>query len=114
MIDNDFEVQNYSAMDEQEVKDVLASDDRLASAVVLFFEEELIVGVRAKTFSRFHKTKIEKDIKKQLKEKYPDLTITVSADSKIKMETKKLIVKEDQEKLDIGIKKIKSLLKEET
>ncbi len=45
---------------------------------------------------------------------YPEKDITVSADSKIWMETNKLIDSDDKKEIGKKIEKLKSLLKEET
>ena len=95
-------------------EEVFLNDDRLVSAVAVFNEKNIVSGVTVKTFSRFNKKKIEKDIKKSLEEDYPEFDVTVSADGKIIQETKKLLKQEDKEKLAKKIKKVKSLLEEET
>ena len=112
--ENVVQIQNETHADDKKVEDIILNDERLVSAVAVFHDDELISGVTVKTFSRFHKEKIEKEIKKDLEKVYPELEITVSADNKIIKETTKLLDEEDQEKLDKKLKKIKSLLEEET
>ena len=112
--ENGFRMDNHSDEDAAKVEKVLKGDDRLASAVTVFHEDDVIAGVTLKTFSRFKKEKIEKELKGKLEKLYPDLDVTVSADAKIWMETKKLIDLESEKKKGGKIKELKSLIKEET
>ena len=112
--ENVVQIQNDTHADDKKVEDVILNNKRLVSAVAVFHDKELISGVTVKTFSRFNKQKIEKEVKKELEDIYPELDVTVSADNKIIIETTKLLNEEDQKKLDKKFKKIKSLLEEET
>ena len=49
-------------------KKVFEDDDRLISAIAIFHEKEILSGVTVKTFSRFNKAKIEKELTKKLEE----------------------------------------------
>lgn len=106
--------QNDTNIDAQKAEEVVLEDSRLADAVLIFHEKDLILGVTVKTFSRFHKQKIEKELQGKLEEAYPDLDVTVSADRKIIQEAAKLLGEKEDEKLRKKIKKLKSLLEEET
>ncbi|WP_155767534.1 hypothetical protein [Sporosarcina ureilytica] len=101
-------------MNTNEAEEVFAKEDRLVSTNIIFHDEEMISGVTVKTFSRFHKEKIEKELKKKLKEAYPEFDIIVSADNKIVHKTSKLIQDKDDKNLGKELKKLVSLLKEET
>lgn len=98
----------------EKVQSLLMKDDRLTGAVVVFHDKDLIAAVSVRTFARFKKAKIEKELKEELEKSFTDKDIIVSADNKIIMETKKII--ETKEKKDLGkkIEKIKTLSKEET
>jgi len=109
-----FRIDNNSSEDHAKAEEVLLNDKRLTSAVTVFHENDLLTGVTLKTFSRFKKEKIEKELKKKLEKSYPELDITVSADSKIWMETNKLIESDDKKDQGKKIKELKSLIKEET
>ena len=98
----------------QKREEVLTNDKRLTSAITTIHENNLLTGVTLKTFSRFKKEKIEKELKKNLENGYPGLDVTVSADSKIWMEMNKLIDLEDKKDKGKKIEKLKSLIKEET
>lgn len=113
-VKNDIRVQNNSSEDPVKIKELLTKDERIKSAAVLFHERELLTAVRMKTFSRFSKRKIGKELEKKLKEYYPELNVTVSVDNKILMEMNKLMDMKKQEKVSKKIKKLKSLIKEET
>ena len=105
---------NNTEESDEKAEEVFKEDSRLTGAVAVFHEKEMLAGVSVGTFSRFHKDKIEKELKKKLEKEYSKLDITVSADSKIIMETKKLIKLKDKKDITKKIKKLKSLIKEET
>ena len=108
-------VQNESDADIAKAEEVFENDKRLASVVAIFHEKELIAGVRVKTFSRFNKKKIEKELTKKMEDLYKDFDVTLSADGKFIYETTKIMNDEEKdEKLAKRIKKLKSLSEEET
>jgi len=109
-----FRIDNNSSEDHAKAEEVLGNDNRLTSAVTVFHENDLLTGVTLKTFSRFKKEKIEKELKKKLEKSYPELDVTVSADSKIWMETNKLIESDNKKDQGKKIEELKSLIKEET
>ncbi|MEK5071361.1 hypothetical protein [Sporosarcina sp. FSL K6-1508] len=109
-----FRIDNNSSEDHAKAEEVFKNDKRLTSAVTVFHDNDLITGVTLKTFSRFKKGKIEKELKKKLERIYPDLDVTVSADSKIWMETNKLADLDNKKNIGKKIEKLKSLIKEET
>lgn len=113
-VPNEFTVENQTGEDANEAEELLKKDDRIKGAAALFHEDHLIVGVRVKTFDRFNKRKIAKELEKKLKETYPDLSVFVSADSKILTETNKLILKDDAKGIKKKIHYLISLSEEET
>ncbi|WP_269049674.1 hypothetical protein [Sporosarcina sp. G11-34] len=108
-------IQNETNADIGKAEEVFKDDERLASAVAIFHEKEIIAGVSVKTFSRFHKNKIEEELTKRIEELYKDFDVTVSADGKFIYETTKMMNGEAKDKeLSKSIKKLKSLSEEET
>lgn len=107
-------IYNDSSTESEKAEKIFENDDRLVSANVIFYDKKIVSGVTVKTFSRFHKKKIEKDLKKKLESAYPEYEITVSADNKIVHMTAKLIQNKDNNHVEKELKKIISLLKEET
>ena len=95
----------------EKAEELFKNDKRVTSAVTVFHEDDLITGVSLKTFSRFKKGKIEKELKKKMEKLYPEKDVTVSADSKIWMETNKLIDSDDKKDNGKKIEKLKSLIK---
>ncbi|MDW0111411.1 hypothetical protein QT716_15420 [Sporosarcina aquimarina] len=93
---------------------LIKEDSRIKNAVVLIHEDRLIAGLRVNTFERFHKRKIAKEVAKELEKQYPDLKVTVSADSKVLLETNKLIEQENKKNFTKKMKKLSALVKEET
>lgn len=99
----------------QKVEEVLKEEDgRIVSAVAVFVEEDLLVGIQVKPLSRFSKTKIEEELTKEMEKAFPEETVTLSADLKIFWETDKLDELEEEDKLHKKVETIKSLSKEET
>lgn len=107
-------IQNDTNEDIEKAEQVFENDDRLISAIAIFHEKEILSGVTVKTFSRFNKAKIEKELTKKLEKIYEDFEVTVSADSKIIQETNKLMELKEKEKLLKKIKELKKLSEEET
>ncbi len=113
-IPNEYKFENHTNEETSEAEELLREDDRIKGVAALFHEDHLLVGIRVKTFSRFNKRKIADEMEEKLKEAYPDLTVFVSADSKILTETNKLILKNDEKGLKKKIDKLISLAEEET
>ncbi|WOV85082.1 hypothetical protein PGH26_03910 [Sporosarcina jeotgali] len=109
-----FKTVNTTDVDGQKAEKLLKEDQRIKNAVVLIHDDRLIAGLRVNTFERFKKRKIAKELSKELEKMYPEMKVTVSADSKILLETNKLIEKEDEQNYSKKMKKISSLVKEET
>ncbi|PID16328.1 hypothetical protein CSV63_00105 [Sporosarcina sp. P34] len=107
-------IKNTTPYDEHSVENVLMSNEHVKLAKVLLYEDELLAGIRVNTFSRFKKKAIANKIQKKLEREYPDLKVTVSADSKILLETEKLINKKSEKNYRKKIDKIKSIEKEQT
>ncbi|ARJ39861.1 hypothetical protein SporoP8_13825 [Sporosarcina ureae] len=108
------DIKNTTSYDERSIEKVLMNNEHVKLAKVLLYEDELLAGIRVNTFSRFQKKTIAGKIQKKLEREYPDLKITVSADSKILMETEKLINKKSEKSYRKKIDKIKSIEKEQT
>ena len=113
-IEKGVHIQNDTNEDIEKAEKVFEDDDRLISAIAIFHEKEILSGVTVKTFSRFNKAKIERELTKKLEGIYEDFEVTVSADSKIIQETNKLMELEEKEKLPKKIKELKTLAEEET
>ncbi|WP_318615923.1 hypothetical protein [Sporosarcina sp. YIM B06819] len=112
--ENGIRIHNDSSENARKAEEVFIKDKDLTAVVTVFHDKDLLTGVTLKTFSRFKKEKIEKELKKKLEELYPELDITVSADGKIWMEANKLINSDHEKDLGEKIDKLKLLLKEET
>lgn len=112
--ENGIRIHNDSSEDARKAEEVFMKDKHLTAVVTVFHDKDLLTGVSLKTFSRFKKEKIEKNLKEKLEKIYPGLDVTVSADSKIWMETNKLIKSEHEKDIGEKIDKLKLLLKEET
>lgn len=107
-------IYNDSNAESSPAEEIFEADDRIVSAATILHDQELVSGITVKTFSRFKKKKIEKELKKKLEEAYPEFEVTVSADNKIVHKTAKIIQNNDKEQLSVKLKKIVSLLKEDT
>lgn len=92
-----FQTVNTTDLDVRKAETLLTEDKRIKNAVLLVHEDRLIAGLRVNTFERFRKRAIAEELSKELKELYPKLKVTVSADSKVLLETNKLIEKGDEE-----------------
>ncbi len=79
------------------VKRHIAEKEELYDVAVIEGKEDILVTYKVKHLERFHMKKIEKDMEKQLEEKYPDENFVLSSDYKIFLETVRL-----REKMDRG------------
>ena len=109
-------IRSYDGSEEESKKaeKLFKNDKRVTAAATVLHEDDVITGVSLTSFSRFNKGKIERELKKEMEKLYPEKDVTVSADSKIWIETNKLIDSDDKKGIGKKIEKLKSLLKEET
>lgn len=112
--ENGIQIHNDSSEDVRKAEEVFMKDKHLTAVVTVFHNNDLLTGVSLKTFSRLKKGKIEKRLKKKLEQLYPELEVTVSADSKIWLETNKIINSDHDKDIGEKIEKLKLLIKEET
>lgn len=107
---------NNQYNDEQSgaIKDVIENTNSVHSGAAVFVEDYLLVAIQAKPWLDFKKRKIEKQMKEQLEEEFPDLNVVVSADYKLYWESQKLLEEKDEEKVKKEVEKLQKLAKEET
>lgn len=113
-VPNEFRFENRADQNISQAEVLVKEDERIKGAAALFYDDHLIVGIRVKTFSRFNKTKIASELEKSLKDMYPELSVLVSADSKILTETTKLILTSKDEDVKEDIHELIALVEEET
>ncbi|GKV67587.1 hypothetical protein NCCP2716_00850 [Sporosarcina sp. NCCP-2716] len=109
-----FKTVNTTEEDGKQAEAILEDDPRIKNAVLLIHDDRLIAGLRVNTFDRFRKRTIAKEVGDQFKELYPGMDITVSADSKVFLETNKLIEQQNKDNYTKKMKKLSKLVKEET
>ncbi|WP_153731984.1 putative periplasmic lipoprotein [Sporosarcina obsidiansis] len=107
-------IENTTTFNDDQLEKTLDHNEHVKLAIALLHEKDLIAGIRVNTFSRFQKKKIANELKEKLEKEYPELNITVSADSKVLLETQKLINKGKEGEYHKKIEKIKSIEKEQT
>lgn len=107
---------NNDMNDEQNemVNQVIEDTNEVHSAIAVFAEDQLLVAVQAKPWLDYKKRKIEKELKKELEKKFPNLKVAVSADYKLYWESQKLLDEEDDKKVTKQVEKLKKLAREET
>lgn len=105
----------YPKKDVPEIEHVLNENKSIIGYKSVTDKNDVIVAIDIRRMSRFNKEKIEKKIKKQLEEKFPDKDVLVTGDLKIKWEIENIIKEQMQtDKLKKSIDQIKSLSKEAT
>lgn len=107
-------IENTTTIHTVSLKETLDNDQHVKLAIALLHDKDLLVGIRVNTFSRFQKKKIASTIKRKLEKDYPELEITVSADSKVLLELDKLIKTGEKHKYQQKIENIQSIAKEQT
>lgn len=109
-----YQTVNTTSIDEDQAESLLQEDPRIKNAVLLIHEDRLLAGIRVNTFDRFKKRSIAKELTKELENMYPDVKVTLSADSKVLLETNKLIQEKSTSTYTKQMKKITAIVKEET
>lgn len=107
-------IENTTTIHTVSLKETLDNDQHVKLAIALLHDKDLLVGIRVNTFSRFQKKKIASTIKRKFEKDYPELEITVSADSKVLLELDKLIKTGEKHKYQQKIENIQSIAKEQT
>lgn len=108
------EVNEMNETDANEVKQIMENYEEIYGGRAIIVDDQLLVAVQSKPWLDYKKTKIEKNLKKQLEERLPDYEVTVSADFKLYWETEKLLDETDEEKIVKKVEKLKKLKEEET
>ncbi|MFJ8066487.1 hypothetical protein ACIQYS_17960 [Psychrobacillus sp. NPDC096426] len=105
----------YSTADSGQLEELLNKQNTINGYKSVLEEKDIIVAIDIKRMKRFNKEKIEKNLKKEIEEKFPDKEILVTGDLKIRWELEKVMDKQlKAEELSKKIEQIKSLSKEET
>lgn len=105
----------YPENDVPEIKQVLNENKSINGYKSITDKNDVIVAIDIRRMSRFSTNKIEKKIKKQLEEKFPQKDVLVTGDLKIRWEVEKIIKESMQtDNLKKSIDQIKSLSKEAT
>ncbi|MFB5089340.1 YhcN/YlaJ family sporulation lipoprotein [Psychrobacillus sp. PGGUH221] len=102
-----------------QAKENTITEEEISNVKAVNTDKELLVAIKVKQFDRFQLKKIEKNVKTDLEKMYPDYKILVSTDQKMYFEIDKLEQKLQKnnlsmKKLEKDIKKIKSLMKEQS
>ncbi|SER62609.1 YhcN/YlaJ family sporulation lipoprotein [Psychrobacillus sp. OK032] len=112
---NEREEAIYPAEEAPQLEEILNKQDTINGYRSVLNDEDILVAIDIKRMKRFNKEKIEKNLKKQLEEKFPDKEILVTGDLKVRWELEKVMDNQlNTEKLSETIEEIKSLSKEET
>lgn len=105
----------YPAAKSSELEQILNKQDTINGYTSVMDDADILVAIDIKRMKRFHKEKIEENLKKQIEESFPDKEILVSGDLKLRWEMEKIVDEQLQpDKLTETIEEIKSLSKEET
>ena len=73
-----------------DVKKTVAKHEAIYDVVVVKNDKTILVAYKVKHLQRFHMKRIEKEVNKQLNEKYKDYDFVVSSDYKIFLELVRL------------------------
>lgn len=97
------------------LKDILENEKSTNESLGVISDSELVVAVQVQPLLKFQKKKIEKRLKKKIKEDFPGYKVFVSSDLKIMWELEDLVEKDPNDKtFQKKLNKIKALAKEET
>lgn len=107
----------YATYDDEKaskIEAILEQEKDIEHANIIFIEDKILVAMQVKPWLRYKKKKIEKRVEEDLKKEFPSSDLIVSTDFKLHWESQKLIDKNDKEKLNDEVDKLKKLSKEET
>jgi|SRR5690606_37087746 len=100
-------------------KEKIMTKEEISDVKAVNTDKELLVAVKVENFNRFRLKNIEKSVKSELEEMYPDYKVIVSSDKKMFWELEKIEQKLQQndtnkKNLKKDLNKLKSLMKEQT
>ena len=100
-------------------KEKMITKDEISDVKAVNTDKELLVAIKVENFNRFRLKKIEKTVKSDLEKMYPNHKVFVSADKKMFLELEKLEQKLEKNNTNMkdlkkDLKKLKSLMKEQT
>lgn len=74
----------------EKVRETVLSSPAIYDVAIVKKKKEILIAYKVKQLKRFQMKKIEKELKSQLKKKYPDNKFTISSDYKIFLEVVRL------------------------
>ena len=96
------------------IEEILGQEKDIEHANIIFIEDKILVAMQVKPWLRYKKKKIEKKVEEDLTKEFPSSDLIVSTDFKLHWESRKLIDKNNKEKLNDEVDQLKKLSKEET
>lgn len=97
-----------------EIESLIRDKKDVYTGTAIMVEDEVLIAIQVNPWLGFKEQKVEKELQKEIEEKYPDMNVLVSSDFKMHWETQKLLEEEDEKKVTDEVKKLKDLAKEET
>ncbi|PYF06513.1 hypothetical protein [Ureibacillus chungkukjangi] len=97
-----------------EIESLIRDKKDVYTGTAIMAEDEVLIAIQVNPWVGFKEQKVEKELQKEIEEKYPELNVLVSSDFKMHWETQKLLEEEDEKKVTDEVKKLKDLAKEET
>ncbi|WP_099363718.1 YhcN/YlaJ family sporulation lipoprotein [Fredinandcohnia onubensis] len=100
-------------------KEKIITKEEISDVKAVNTDKELLVAVKVENFNRFRLKNIEKSVKSDLEELYPEHKVFVSSDKKMFWELEKIeqrLQQNDTNKKNLknDLNKLKSLMKEQT
>ncbi|MCM3386551.1 hypothetical protein LG296_05245 [Ureibacillus chungkukjangi] len=97
-----------------EIESLIRDKKDVYTGTAIMVQDEVLIAIQVNPWLGFKEQKVEKELQKEIEEKYPDMNVLVSSDFKMHWETQKLLEEEDEKKVTDEVKKLKDLAKEET
>ncbi|WP_053074927.1 hypothetical protein [Ornithinibacillus californiensis] len=110
---------NYNQHFSNEAKQTLSQKEDITKVVAVNTDKLLVIAIEVPHHERFNLKKVNKDLSKEMDEKFKDLTVELTTDKKIVLELEKLegqLRKNEISKKELKkqLKHISKLLKEQT
>ena len=99
---------------QKEIEQKLKEDEAITKANIISVNDEWLITYEMKPLEKWRKKKHLNALKKTIEELDSSQNFTISNDFKLFLESKKLLEKQDEEKIKKRMKELKKLMEEET
>lgn len=108
------QIMNISDENIDEIASVFEEDRRLTNTILIVQQDEVFAAIQVKTLSKFHKRKIENDLKEKVQQVFEVKNVTISADYKATLSSREILQEKNSEEVRGKVEELVALLEEKT